>query len=61
MSRVTDESKHWPTEAEGEAALRDLHQQVENARHRLGQQWSQMQATDAQGSVDRGGGDQTNA
>lgn len=58
MSRVPDETHSWPTEAEGEAALGSLRQQVENARQRLGQQWSQIHEVE---SAALGEGDEAQA
>jgi hypothetical protein len=46
MSRVADEPKHLPSEAEADAALRDLRQQVENARQRLAGHWNQIRAVE---------------
>lgn len=61
MSRVPDESRSWPTEADGEAALADLRRQIENARYRLGHQWSLMRDTEAAAEASDPGGDEARA
>lgn len=58
-SRVPDEPQSCPTPEEGEAALGDLRQQIENARHRLAEQWNHMRsveitATDADPGAEPG-------
>jgi hypothetical protein len=57
MSRVPDEPQSWPTEADGDAASRNLRQQIETARQRLGQQWNQMHASEAGRDGDADGGE----